>query len=112
MAGSPTYSRAIRKAVHDAVRAVLAHGQNTTAAATALRQITARLTEQHGAAAAPDLTDELARELAAANSAVAWINNGNGDEGNEHNGRDTRFDVADTWFDDQHMPNPGEPGTP
>ena len=62
---SPTYSRTIRKAAHDAVRAVLAHGPNTTAAATALRQITARLTEQHGAAAARDLTDELARELAA-----------------------------------------------
>jgi hypothetical protein len=31
---SPTYSRAIRKAVHDAVRAVLAHGRNTTAPAT------------------------------------------------------------------------------
>jgi hypothetical protein len=112
---SPTYPRAIRKAVHDAVRAVLAHGRNTTAAATALRQITARLTEQHGAAAARDLTDELARELAAANSAVAWINNGDRDErdkGDEHNGRDTRFDGVDTGFDDQHMPNPGEPGTP
>jgi anti-sigma regulatory factor (Ser/Thr protein kinase) len=114
----PTYARAIRKAVHDAVRAVLAHGRNTTAAAAALRQITARLTEQYGVAAARDLTDELARELAAANSAVAWINNGEGNEGNEgnegkeHNGRDTRFDGADTWFDDQHRPNPGEPGTP
>ena len=112
---SPTYSRTIRKAAHDAVRAVLAHGRNTTAAATALRQITARLTEQHGAAAARDLTDELARELAAANSAVAWINNGDrhdGDEGNEHNGRDTRPDGIDTGFDDQHRPNPSEPRTP
>ena len=112
---SPTYSPTIRKAVHDAVRAVLTHGRHTTAAATALRQITARLTEQHGAAAARDLTDELARELAAANSAVAWINNGDRDErveGDEHNGRDTWFDGVDTRFDDQHRPNPGEPGTP
>jgi hypothetical protein len=98
--------------VHDAVRAVLAHGRNTTAAATALRQITARLTEQHGAAAARDLTDELARELAAANSAVAWINNGDRTEGDERNGRDTRLDGVDTWFDDQHRPNSNEPGTP
>ena len=104
--------------MHDAVRAVLAHGPNTTAAAAALRQITARLTAQHGAAAARDLTDKMARELAAANSAVAWINNGDrnegnaGNEGKEHNGCDTRFDGADTWFDDQHRPNPGEPGTP
>ena len=74
----PTYSRAIRTAVHDAVRAVLAHGRSTTAAATAPREITARLTEQHGAAAARNLADELARELTAANSAVAWINNGDG----------------------------------
>jgi hypothetical protein len=66
----PIYSRTIRKAAHDAVRAVLAHGRNTTPAATALRQITARLTEQHGAAAARDLTEELARELAAANSGL------------------------------------------
>jgi hypothetical protein len=109
---SPTYSRSIRKAVHDAVRAVLAHGRNTTAAATALRQITARLTEQHGAAAVRDLTDELARELAAANSAVAWINTGAGHEGDEHNGRDTRSDGVDNGFDDQHRPNPCETRTP
>jgi hypothetical protein len=44
----------------------------------ALRQITARLTEQHGAAAARDLADELARELTAANSTASWINNGDG----------------------------------
>ena len=57
---------------------VLAHGSNTTAAATALRQITARLTEQHGAAAVRDLTNELAGELAVVISAGAWINNGDG----------------------------------
>jgi hypothetical protein len=107
-----TYSRAIRKAARDAVRAVLAHGINTTAAATAVRQIMDRLTEQHGAAAARDLTDELARELAAANFAVTWINNGDRNEGDEHNGRDTWFDGVDTGFDDPHRPNPGESGTP
>ena len=67
---STTYARAIRTAIRDAVRAVLANGGNTAAAATAVRQITARLTEQHGAAAVRDLVDALARELADANSDV------------------------------------------
>ena len=65
-----TYARAIRTAIHDAVRAVLANGGNTAAAAAAVRQIVARLTEQHGAAAVRDLADALARELANANSDV------------------------------------------
>ena len=67
---STTYARAIRAAIRDAVRAVLANGGNTAAAAAAVRQITARLTEQHGAAAVGDLVDALARELADANSDV------------------------------------------
>ena len=67
---STTYARAIRTAIRDAVRAVLANGGNTAAAAAAVRQITARLTEQHGAAAVRDLADALARELANANSDV------------------------------------------
>jgi hypothetical protein len=67
---STTYARAIRTAIRDAVRAVLANGGNTAAAAAAVRQITARLTEQHGAAAVGDLVDALARELANANSDV------------------------------------------
>ena len=67
---STTYARAIRTAIRDAVRAVLANGGNTAAAAAAVRQITARLTEQHGAAAVRDLVDALACELANANSDV------------------------------------------
>ena len=67
---STTYARAIRTAIRDAVRAVLANGGNTAAAAAAVGQITARLTEQHGAAAVRDLVDALARELANANSDV------------------------------------------
>jgi anti-sigma regulatory factor (Ser/Thr protein kinase) len=67
---STSYARAIRMAIRDAVRAVLANGGNTVAAAAAVRQITARLTEQHGAAAVRDLVDALARELANANSDV------------------------------------------
>jgi hypothetical protein len=84
-----TYADAIRRAVRDAVRAVLAHRGNTAAAATAVRQITVRLTEQHGAAAVRDLVDALAGELADANSAVASINAADGDEGDGHNGLDT-----------------------
>ena len=67
---STTYARAIHTAIRDAVRAVLANGGNTAAAAAAVRQITTRLTEQHGAAAVRDLVDALARELANANSDV------------------------------------------
>jgi hypothetical protein len=67
---STTYARAIRTAIRDAVRAVLAERGNTAAAVAAVRQITARLTEQHGAAAVRDLVDALARELANANSDV------------------------------------------
>jgi hypothetical protein len=62
-------------------RRVLAHGGNTAAAATAVRQITARLIEQHGAAAVRDLADALALELADANCAVATINEGDGNVG-------------------------------
>ena len=105
---STSYARAIRTAIRDAVRAVLAHGGNTAAAATAVRQITARLTEQHGAAAVRDLTDALARELADANSAVAPINEADGDMGDEHDGPDTRFDGVDARFDDQQGPHLGE----
>ena len=67
---STTYARAIRTAIRDAVRAVLANGGNTAAAAAAVRQITARLTEQHGPVAVRDLVDALARELANASSDV------------------------------------------
>ena len=65
-----TYARAIRTAIRDAVRAVLAERGNTAAAATAVRQIVAQLTEEHGAAAVRDLVDALALELADANSDV------------------------------------------
>ena len=107
---STTYARAIRTAIRDAVRAVLANGGNTAAAAAAVRQITARLTEQHGAAAVRDLVDALAGELADANSAVASTNEADGNGGDEHNGRDTRFDGVDAWFDDQQGPDLGEHG--
>jgi anti-sigma regulatory factor (Ser/Thr protein kinase) len=86
---STTHPRAVRRAVRDGVRAVLAHRGNTAAAAAAVRQITVRLTEQHGAAAVRDLVDALAGELADAHSAVASINAADGDEGDGHNGLDT-----------------------
>jgi anti-sigma regulatory factor (Ser/Thr protein kinase) len=79
---STTYAHAIHIAVRDAVQAVLAHRPNTAAAATAVRQITTRLTEQHGAAAVRDLIDTLTHELADANSAVASFREADGDGGN------------------------------
>ena len=54
-----------------------------------VKDITVRLTEQHGAAVVRDLVDALAGELADANSAVASINAADGDEGDGHNGLDT-----------------------
>jgi hypothetical protein len=85
---STTHPRAVRRAVRDGVRAVLAHRGNTAAAAAAVRQITVRLTEQHGAAAVRDLVDALAGELADANYTSASINAADGDEGDGHNGLD------------------------
>ena len=61
---STNYSRAIRKAAHDAVRAALAHGGNPVAAESAVRQIAARLTDQHGARALSDMIEQLAHDLA------------------------------------------------
>ena len=107
---STSYARAVRTAVRDAVRAVLADRGNTAAAAAAVRQITARLTEQHGAAAVRDLADALAGELAEAKSAVVSTNKADGNGADEHNGRVTRFDDVDTWFDDQQGPDLGEHG--
>ena len=83
---STTYARAIRKAVRDAVRAVLARGGNTAAAAAAVRQITDRLTEHHGATAVSDLVDALALALADANTTVAFINEAYREVGDEHDG--------------------------
>src|SRR4051794_15660895 len=83
-----THPRAVRRAVRDAVRAVLAHRGNTAAAAAAVRHITVRLTEQHGATAVRDLVDALADELADAHSTIASINAADGDEGDGHNGLD------------------------
>jgi len=107
---STSYAHTIRKAVRDAVRAVFTHRGNTAAAATAVRQITARLTEQHGAAAVRDLADELALELGDANSAVTSINEGDGTEGDEPNRPDTRLDGANARFDEQQGPDLGQHG--
>ena len=109
--GDPTtYARAIRTAVRDAVRAVLARGGNTVAAAAAVRQITVRLTEHHGAAAVSDLVDALALELADANTTIALINEAYGNGDDEHNGLDRWFDDVDRRLDDQHGSEPGKHG--
>ena len=102
-----TYARAIRTAVRDAVRAVLARGGNTVAAAAAVRQITVRLTEHHGAAAVSDLVDALALELADANTTIGLINEAYREVGDEHDGLDRWFDDAARGFDDRQGPDGG-----
>ena len=97
---SANYSRTIRRAAHDAVRAVLGHGANSPAAASAVRRITARLAEQHGASAVRDLADELKLHLTEAASAAELIN-----------GRNIRHGL-DTWVHDHQTPDVGDPGTP
>ena len=105
--GDPTtYARAIRTAVRDAVRAVLARGGNTVAAAAAVRQITVRLTEHHGAAAVSDLVDALALELADANTTIALINDAYGEVGDEHDRLDQQGSNPRQASDD-HDRSPG-----
>jgi hypothetical protein len=65
------YSRTVRTAAHDAVRAVLAHGPDTPDAATAVRHLMARLGEQHGSRFVQGVADELVVELAEATLAMA-----------------------------------------
>ena len=72
--------------MRDAVRAVLAREGDTAAAAAAVRQITLRLTEHHGAAAVSDLVDALALELADANTTIGLINEAYREVGDEHDG--------------------------
>jgi len=93
------YSHTIWKAAHDAVRAVLGHGVNSPAAATAVRRITARLAEQHGASAVRDMADELALHLTEASSAAELIN-----ERNIHDG-------LDSWVHAHQTPDFADPGT-
>jgi hypothetical protein len=107
---STTYSRAICKAVRDAVRAVLAARGDTAAAAGAVRQITVRLSECHGDAAVSDLVDALALELADANITIALINDAYAEVGDEHDGLDRRFDDVDRGFGDQQGSESGKRG--
>jgi anti-anti-sigma regulatory factor/anti-sigma regulatory factor (Ser/Thr protein kinase) len=69
---SATYSRIVRMAAHEAVRVVLAHGASSRDSrdAVALRQLVARLAEQHGLDFLRDVADELVAELAEASSAI------------------------------------------
>jgi hypothetical protein len=104
---SAKYSRTIRRAAHDVVRAVLGYGVNSPVAASAVRRITAWLAVQHGASAVRDLADELALELGEAASAMAWTN-----EDEDHDGVGAWSTTVDAWFDDQQRPDLGEPATP
>jgi hypothetical protein len=66
---SVTYALSVRKAAHDAVRVVLTHGADSPDA-TDLRQLVARLAEQHGLVFVRRVADELVAELAEATSAI------------------------------------------
>jgi anti-sigma regulatory factor (Ser/Thr protein kinase) len=69
-----SYSRMVRKAARDAVRAVLMHGVPSPDAAKAVRQLVAQLTEQHGTQFVRGLADALMVELVDATFAIATMN--------------------------------------
>jgi hypothetical protein len=82
-----SYSRTVRKAARDAVQAVLMHGVPSPDAAKAVRQLVARLTEQHGTQFVRGLADALMVELVDATFAIAKMN---GDD--EPPAEETRLD--------------------
>ena len=98
---STNYSRAIRKAAHDAVRAALAHGRNPVAAETAVRQIAARLTDQHGARALGDMIEQLAHDLAEVTATIPSVSGRDGqnvaDNGSTATREPTSTDLS--WWD-------------
>ena len=65
------YAAVIRQAVHDAVHALLTAPPDSLAGLRALREVTMPLAAEHGAAAATDLAEELAADLAEAFEALA-----------------------------------------
>jgi hypothetical protein len=65
-----TYPGAVHAAVHEAVRLALAHGTNSADAAAAIRQLTARLAEQHGTEFLRNVAAELVVDLAETTSAI------------------------------------------
>jgi len=65
-AASAAYSRTVRTAASDAVRAILAHGVDSPDAAPAVRHLVARLAEHHGSQFVQDVAEELVVELAEA----------------------------------------------
>jgi hypothetical protein len=68
---SAGYSRAIRTAAHDAVRAALTHGVDSPDTSTAVNGLTTHLLMQYGTDAGRDLVAELARDLYKARSIIA-----------------------------------------
>jgi len=70
---SGTYSRTVRRAAQDAVRAVLAHGAPSPDAILAVQQLPTRLADEHGPKFVPALAAELVRELAEASYVTASL---------------------------------------
>src|SRR4051812_18921714 len=93
MSATDSYTRTIRQAAHDAVRALLTTAPDSPEGSIALREVTAWLAHEHGAAAVLDLAEELAVDLAEALDAIAVVEQ-----------RDA-VEVADRWFHDQPAPD-------
>jgi hypothetical protein len=70
MAATDPYALTIRQAAHDAVRALLTSAPDSPEGSATLREVTAWLAHEHGQAAVPDLTEELAVDLAEALDAM------------------------------------------
>jgi hypothetical protein len=66
-----TYPAEVRKAAHDAARAALTHGVDSSTSATAVRRLVARLGNDRGSGFLRDMADVLVAELAEASTAMA-----------------------------------------
>ncbi|WP_433507998.1 hypothetical protein ACQP04_16985 [Pseudonocardia halophobica] len=89
------YSRVLRQAVHDAVRAVLLHGHSPPEAASAERGVFGWLLAEHGLQAVLDAAEEMVSDLGEAFAAIASVE------------RLEPLRVADGWYHDQPEPDVG-----
>jgi hypothetical protein len=98
-----TYSHTLQAAARDAVRAALAHGPNSSAAATAVQHLVGRLGEQHGPQFLQDMVAKLVVELAEATAAMAAQDG--------HEGPPTRPDALTPCTDDPNSPRSPSPAS-
>jgi hypothetical protein len=86
------YAAVIRRAVQDAVHALLTAPPDSAAGSRPLREVTMSLAAEHVAAAVTDLAEELAADLAEAFDALATAE------------RRSALAVLDSWFHDVPAP--------